>query len=77
MQDEKLVVERKLVLCILQVLLEQLFSKPLGVVDEMQRREVQGVWRMLLLVVSVVVSVRVYFIGKKMAYLLIFSTARS
>jgi hypothetical protein len=40
LQDEELVVERELVLGVLEVLLEQLLGEPLRIVDEVQGREV-------------------------------------
>jgi len=43
LQDEELVFERELVFGVLQVFLEQLLGEPLGVVDEVQGGEVEGV----------------------------------
>ena len=53
LQDEELVFEGELVLCVLQVLLKELFGEALGIVDEVQGGEVQGVRRMLLALLPV------------------------
>ena len=44
LQDEQLVLKVEPVLCVLQVFLEKLLGKPLGVVDEVERGEVEGMW---------------------------------
>lgn len=48
LQDQQLVLKGELVLGILEMLLEQLFGKPLRIVDEVECRKVQRVRRIFL-----------------------------
>lgn len=53
LQDLKLALQRELILGVLEVLLEELLGKALGVVEEVKRREIEGMGGVFLLLLPI------------------------